>query len=276
MPTAPRFPTASPHNVPLGPYTVRVAEPGYEKLDPLALPWKELRRNPERFPDWHVAKVSSARTVVGLDVDLPEGRRERIYFKRAPRRTFVARLRALVRPSKEWREWNLAQAIGRAGVWVPRPLFYAEAYDPSVGCPCVFLATKALEPTWREAKEHFIQHRQFDREWRSLAAFSRRLHELEIYHADFRADHLFLDPTRIGVWEDLSAWAMIDLDGSTVGAPIGRALRLRAIEQLAESFMKAGLTAAHLEDFLAIYDPTNQWKFNPPAIIEVASRTGFR
>ncbi|MBI1291814.1 hypothetical protein GC173_11310 [bacterium] len=254
---------------------MRVVEPGYESLDPLALPWKQLRRTPQDFPDWHVAKVSSARTVVGMTVAVG-GRDERIYFKRSLRRSFVDRLQALVRPSKEWREWNLARAIGAAGVWVPKPLFYGEAFDPSVGCAAVFLATRALEPSWREAKAFFKEHKRYDREWKSLAAFTRRLHDLDIYHADYRSDHVYFDQTRVGVWEDLSAWALIDLDGSRVGEPVKRPARLRALLQLTESLLKSGLTLEQLKEFIAIYDPTGQWGFDAAPIHAEALRNGAR
>jgi hypothetical protein len=241
----------------------------------LGLPWKELRRSPEKFPDWHVAKVSSARTVVGMTVSVG-GREERVYFKRSLRRSLVDRVQALVRPSKEWREWNIARAIGAAGVWVPRPLFYGEAFDPSASCNAVFLATRALEPSWLEAKAFFKAHRLYDREWKSLAAFTRRLHELDIYHADYRSDHVYFDRTRVGVWEDISAWALIDLDGSRVGEPVKRPARLRAVQQLAQSLIKSGLTPEHLRDFIAVYDPAAQWGFDAATIHAEALRGDTR
>lgn len=55
------------------PFGVRVYLAEFEELDPLAIPWKDVRKSPDSFPDLHVAKVSSVRTVIGFDYHLGNG-----------------------------------------------------------------------------------------------------------------------------------------------------------------------------------------------------------
>jgi hypothetical protein len=236
----------------------------------MALPWKEMRRAPEDFPDDHVAKVSSARTVVGSSFVL-NGRSERLYLKRSLLRKLADRLLHPFRPSKEWREFQLAREFGSRGVWVPKPVFYGEAHQDD-GVTAIFLATQALEPCWIESKTFFKTARSFDKEWRSLAAFTRRLHDLDLYHADYRSDHLYLDPSRVGVWEDLSAWALIDLDGSQTRRPVRRSERERALLQLIESLITSGVGPEHVKEFLEVYDHQNRYRFDAELLFNDVKR----
>lgn len=237
---------------PTADYPVRILLPGYEALDPLAMPWKEMRRTPEAFPDVHVAKIASARTVVGLDVELADGRRERLYLKRGTVRPLLRRFLARFRASKEWRELLLAHDFLQAGITVPEPVYYSEAYDPDLKLRVTYLATRALHPEYREARAWFEEHRRWEEEWRSLARYTRGLHERGILHADYRADHLFLRP-RDGQVE----WALIDLDGSRLGAPIRPEERQRAFLQLAISLRGAGINPPAWRRFLLEYGITS-------------------
>lgn len=267
--TLPAFPPASWQRDARPPYSRRVFAPGFGHLDPASLPWKELRRTPEHFPEDHVAKVSSVRTVVGRTVLDEGGKPVRLYLKRSLIKGLWRRFLAPWRRSKEWRESELALALSGRGIWVPQPVFYAESALED-GTPVRYLATRALEPTWREAKAWFKAERRFDAEWRSLAAFTRRLHDLDILHGDFRSDHLFFDPTRVGIWDHLACWALIDLDGSSVGTTITASARWRALGQLTESLLTSGITEAHLKDFLAVYDHENRWRFEAEPLLKEA------
>lgn len=247
------------------PYRRRVCLPEFAGLDPLALPWREMRRNPQDFPLVRMAKISSARTVAGFEVQTPAGG-QAIYLKRSLVKAPLKRMLALVRESKEWREFELALAFAAAGFVVPEPVYYSEtAVD---GVPTIFYATRALAPEFREAKGFFLETRSFTAEWRSLAAFARTLHARPALHADFRADHVFFAP---------DGWAMIDLDGSRVGKPVTRAERIRAMGQLTESVLKAGVTREDLRAFAEIYDPENQWRLPWEVILkEAQEREGRR
>ena len=122
------------------PFTTRVFLDDYSSLDPMRVPWREVRRHPDRFPDWHIAKVSSVRTVIGLDFAIHTGETRRIYLKRSLQRDKVKQLLARFRATKEWREFQLAQEFAEAGVTVPQPVYYAEGTDEN-GQPSVYYAT---------------------------------------------------------------------------------------------------------------------------------------
>jgi hypothetical protein len=246
------------------PYRQLMTAPGFEQLDPVAIPWRELRRMPERFPDWHVAKVSSARTVVGRQVELELGS-ARLYFKRSLLRGFAARLLRHLRHPKEIREWQLAGQFAARGLNVPRPVFYGEAYDPSAGCQAIFLVTEALPDRWVEAKSYFRNASFVTGAWESLARFTRELHSMGIYHADYRADHLYVDPDQLSSG-DVAAWAMIDLDGSSINRPVSGHRRRRALRQLTESLEGVGITEADLAKFISIYDPPGVWQLDARSI----------
>jgi hypothetical protein len=235
-----------------GPYRRRVFTPAFGNLDPLALPWKEMRRHPDRFPDVHMAKIQSARTVAGLWYKPPNAPRVRIYLKRSFIQGRMRRLLAPFRRTKEWREFLLAQDFLKAGIRVPEPVYYSEAQQDD-GRSVTFYATLALEERLRDAKTHFIETQTFGGDWLALARFTRNLHDKGILHADYRAGHVFLDPKR----EDFD-WTLIDLDGSRAGRRVSASERRRALRQLAESLLKAELTEEDLRRFMEVYDPEHR------------------
>ena len=248
------------------PFRRRVYLPGFQTLNALSLPWRELRRHPENYPSWDVAKIASARTVVGMDVERADGGTERVYLKRSLVRDWMRRILSRFRQSKEWREFQLALAFRRRGIHTPEPVYYAEATSPQY--PVMFFyATRALEPRWKNAKEFFKERRVFEKEWESLARFTRGLHEAGILHGDYRSDHLYLDAK-----EDPPEfeWALIDLDGSRAGNPPAPRERQRALTQLTESLLTSGIETAHLERFLEIYDPQREWKLTAEDIFNLA------
>ena len=269
-----QHPDADYLSAPVGPYQVRIFLPGYEQVDALSIHWDVLRKRPNQKV-FHVAKVSSVRTVVGYDFVRGDGKTVKIYVKRGVVSGFLARVEAMFRASKEWREMVVANRFAKRGVWVPRPVYYAEALSEDRE-PLRFLATLALEENWSSAKRFFRTHRTFDREWRSLAHFLRRLHETGLHHADFRADHLFFDATRVGVWDDLSSWALIDLDGAHADGSVSAPQRRRAVKQLTESLLSSGLEKEHLKEFVSIYDPQNEAGLDVGQIFKAAEKKHTR
>ncbi len=196
----------------------------------------------------------------------PAGRTpERIYLKRSLHRHPVDKFLSLFRDSKEWREFQLALKFREAGILVPDPLYYSEAVDAE-GHRAVFLATRALDRDWIEAKTFFKAERRFAAEWESLARFTRELHQRGILHADYRSDHLYLHQGRLAAGNDLATWALIDLDGSRTGITVTARQRDRALRQLAESLLTSGLTEPDLAAFLRLYDPDNRHRLDPAAI----------
>ncbi|MCC6547597.1 hypothetical protein IT570_10565 [Candidatus Sumerlaeota bacterium] len=253
------------------PYKARRCVAWIAEFDPLGLPWKEMRRSPQDFPEHHVAKVSRARTVVGLTFVDASGTPQRIYAKRSLLRGPVARLAARFRESKEWREFELAGAFLRAGFTVPEPLYYSEAMVKSESAHAIFYATRALPGRWRVAKEFFKTTKRFCAEWESLAKFTRLLHERGVLHADYRSDHLFMDLDCIARGEDVAkCWALIDLDGSRCGRNVSRSERERALKQLAESLITSEVGEQNLKRFLEIYDPEGTWNFEAARILKAA------
>ncbi len=239
------------------PFATRVYLEDFSNLDPLSIPWKELRRNPEKYPDWHVAKVSSLRTVVGFNYRVDNREEHRIYLKRSLLRGKVKQILSLFRASKEWREFQIAQEFARENVIVPRPVYYSEGFIEN-GLPQIFLATSAFSPSWRPSKEYFKETRRFDRVWESLAAYTKSLHDRKILHGDYRSDHLYFNEDRFEAEDYDRCWALIDLDGSRVGKVISSRDRFRALTQLTESLITSGISRENLKDFLAIYDHSDE------------------
>jgi len=240
----------------------------YSSLDPMRVPWREVRRHPDRFPDWHIAKVSSVRTVIGLDFAIHTGETRRIYLKRSLQRDKVKQLLARFRATKEWREFQLAQEFAEAGVTVPQPVYYAEGTDEN-GQPSVYYATIGFGSEWHEAKSLFKKTRQFGAEWQSLARFTRRLHEKGVLHGDYRSDHIYLDEGSFAEGDD-SAWALMDLDGSRVGKPVTPRERFRALTQLTDSLLTSGMKRENVEEFLRVYDPANTQQLDSRRIYKFA------
>ncbi len=244
------------------PYGRRVYLPAYETLDPAGLPWAEMRKYPERFPGRHIAKVASARTVVGMDFTPPGEESRRIYVKRSYLRSPFKRLVSRWQPSKEWREFQLSLEFRAEGIAVPAPVFYAEATRGHL-FPTRYLATEGLGERWLCARQYFASEVDFDERWELLALFTRRLHRSRLLHADYRADHLFLNREYKGGEGDVTeAWTLIDLDGSRTGSDPGPREVRRVLLQLAESLLPAGLGPEHLRRFLDRYDQEGRFGFD--------------
>ena len=249
------------------PWRRRMAAPGWREFDPRAIPWRELRKYPEKFPDFQVAKVASLRTVVGLDAAAFGGPAEPVFVKRSYNRPgLLASIVELWRPAKELRELEVLRAFTAAGHVVPEPLFYAETRID--GRPTRFLVTRAMSPEWRPAEQWFASAApaEWEERWMALAVYTRALHAGGALHADYRIAHLYVRPA------DPSAWAMIDLDGSRVGAPPSRQERRRAMLQLVESMLPLGLEQSALERFLGAYDPAGEWGMQAAGLIADVQR----
>lgn len=245
------------------PFKMRVFLPEFGNLNPLALPWDVLRRDPDKFPQWQIAKISSARTVVGLEHVNANGQTESIYIKRSILLGRVKQLLGRFRASKEWREFQHADEFGRAGITVPDPIYYSEALIESQ--PVVFYVTRALSGNWKEVKSFFKSTRHFDEEWRHLAVYTRTLHSRGILHGDYRGDHIYFDPTRLKDGND-KAWCLIDLDGSRVDHTLSEKDRFRALAQLTESLLTSGIEMENLEEFLDLYDPDGKYNLDAERI----------
>lgn len=245
------------------PFRLRVFLPEFTHLNPLALPWDVLRRDPDKFPQWQIAKISSARTVVGLDYQNTLGQVERIYIKRSILLGRVKQVLSRFRSSKEWREFQHADEFGRAGITVPDPVYYSEAVIESQ--PVVFYATRALSSNWKEVKCFFKATRHFGEEWRSLARYTRTLHARGILHGDYRGDHIYFDPARLADGGD-KAWCLIDLDGSRADHLITEKDRFRALAQLTESLLTSGIEMDNVAEFLDLYDPDGKYHLDAERI----------
>ncbi|MCC5876110.1 MAG: hypothetical protein JJU11_07825, partial [Candidatus Sumerlaeia bacterium] len=163
------------------PYRLRVYLDGFADLDPLSLDWKRMRKYPHEFPDRHIAKVSSLRTVVGMDFPGSHGNTHRLYMKRSFTRGFWKMVLDRLRPSKEWREMMIARAFLKEGITVPSPVYYSETI--SEGLPTRFLATEALAPRWKCLGEWFAENGFQQDRWEALAHWTRALHDRGILHA---------------------------------------------------------------------------------------------
>lgn len=229
------------------PYSLRVYLDGFADLHPLGLDWKRMRKYPYEFPDRHIAKVSSLRTVVGMDFPDSSGRIHRLYMKRSFTRGLMKQILGRLRPSKEWREMAVARAFLSEGITVPRPVYYSET--TSEGLPTRFLATEALDDRWKCLVDWVGDNGLEVERWEALAHWTRDIHRRGILHADYRADHIFLDPDG-----PVGEWALIDLDGSRTNAPVIHTHARRAILQLVQSLVPRGINLVAIRTFIEIYD----------------------
>ncbi|MDX2177169.1 MAG: lipopolysaccharide kinase InaA family protein [Candidatus Sumerlaeia bacterium] len=217
--------------------------PAAEALRPWEFPWKELRRDPERFPELQLVKMASRRTVLRTDAT-----GEPLYVKRSLLRTPAERLAALVKPGKEFRETLLALDWRRAGILTPEPVCAAAGWNDQFGVPARYLATRALPATALELKP-LLKAEDFEGPlWRALAEHTRDLHAAGCHHADYRCDHLFVE----FVNESPRFWH-IDLDGSHAGRPVSAGQRKTALARLFKSLENHRLTQARRDAFLAAY-----------------------
>lgn len=251
------------------PYRIRIFNPEYANLDPLLIPWAELRKTPEAFPQYHVAKRNSDRTVIGMTHEDVSGIERRLYIKRSFTTSRWRRIWRPFRATKEWQEMLIAGEFRALGIFVPEPVFYAEAdwQDVRYSGPVTFFASLGLPTEFRSVTNYFNQHRSYGDEWAALATLTRNIHNINVLHADYRADHIYLREDNNGGWE----WALLDLDGSRVGPSIDRGARIRALRQLTESLIKAGLQRPDLARFLEIYDPEGQWNLRADEIFHYAN-----
>ncbi len=213
-------------------------------IRPWEIPWREVRRAPDKFEDLKLFKMSSSRTVVRTArFGSP------VFIKRSIARTTGERVAAWVRPPKEVREFILALQWRRIGLRVPEPLMLAFGRDPHTGGPARYYATSPLPEGARSARRLF-RRKGFDGpRWEALAAHTAEMFKLGAVHSDFRADHLYFDrPNNDTIW-------MIDLDGARVGDAPSEAEVRRLLRQLFQSLTNSGLTDDLAKRFLDIAAP---------------------
>lgn len=247
------------------PYKRRVCLPEFAGFDPRALDWRGMRKYPNEFPDIHIAKVSSLRTVVGMDVTGASGKTHRLYVKRSFTRGVWRQFLGHFRASKEWKEMQVAQAFLQAGITVPRPVYYSETTSEDL--PTRFFATEALEKRWICLQTWISENGIEDDRWKALAKWTRELHDRMILHADYRADHVYIDPN-----EGTGQWALIDLDGSRTGRPVTPRERHRALLQLVQSLVPGGINLIAIRSLIAAYDEKNRWGFSAESLLETARK----
>lgn len=220
--------------------------PGYETLDPASLPWEQLAAGVPLPPAIVHGKVSRSRLVLGFPHPVTG---ERLFAKRAIERTLAKRLSSVFQGPKVFREWDLARAFLAADVPVPEPLLVAHGREARARVG--YLVTRAFPGYWEKVSDAF-RGEAFHAagHWEELARFAARMHRRGVFHADFRADHVFLrDPASGG------GFALLDLDGSTAGRPIPPWKRRKALIILFHTLRNKGLTLGHVRAFLELYDP---------------------
>lgn len=218
--------------------------PDGEGLRPWEIPWKEVRRNPEKFEDIRLFKMSSRRTVVSTSRFGGE-----VFIKRSLVRSAAERAANWVRPPKEVREFILALQWRQIGLRVPEPLMLAFGRDKHTGVPARYYATRPLPDGARSARRLF-RRKGFDGpRWEALATHTAEMFRMGAVHADFRADHVYFDrPDNDTIW-------MIDLDGARLGGPPTEGEVRRLLLQLFQSLTNAGLTDSLAKRFLDIAAP---------------------
>lgn len=235
--------------------------PEAEPLRPWAIPWKDVRRNPERHPEIPLYKMSSLRTVVRFDgAGLP------LVVKRSLLRRFPQRLLAPFRLAKEAEELLLAHRWIAAGWRTPEPLFYAEGHDEQFAVPVRYLALRPLPSGLTEGKALFRRVGFRTPHWEELARFTARQHSAGTLHADYRADHLHFAEAE---GPAAMPW-QLDLDGSRVLETVSLAARRRVLLRLFQSAATAKLAEEDGARFVAAYDPQHQFRLDGLALARKA------
>jgi tRNA A-37 threonylcarbamoyl transferase component Bud32 len=211
-----------------------VVVPGFEDLDPGALPWETMRRKEPLPREFGFAKRSKTRYVLSL-----EHAGERIFIKRAEVHSAARRLVLPLTGTKSRREFDIAREFLRAGVIVPRPVLYAEARDGSVS----YLATIGLPENWPTLHDYLEKHPLDTSLLTRLAHYTAWLHSRPVYHHDYRTDHIYVIPD---AEDELpgSQFALIDLDGAFTGKKVSLRLVEQAFHELFLALGRHGLEEA--------------------------------
>ncbi|MDK2970658.1 MAG: Lipopolysaccharide kinase (Kdo/WaaP) family [Candidatus Sumerlaeota bacterium] len=233
--------------------------PGYEDLNPAALPWREAASKEPLPTGVLLAKRSRSRLVLAANFH-----GERLYFKRARARTFRHRLSAHLRGDKLQREWHAAREFLAAGVIVPVPVLYATA-----GHHETYLVTRGLPSAWQPLSHWFRENGLDQEQLDALADYTRWLHALPAYHDDYRTDHVYRTdaPPTAPIGE---RYALIDLDGSTTGRIPTRRQREEALLELFVALLRRPFTIAHATRFIERYANT-QHRLKPDALYAQAT-----
>jgi len=214
------------------------------EIRPWGVPWKEVRRAPEKFQDFKLFKMSSRRTVIRTAIFGSP-----VFIKRSLVRDTRERVAAWVHPPKEAREFILALEWRRVGLRVPEPLMLAFGRDPHTGVSARYYATRPLPDGARSARRIFRRQGFEGPRWDALAAHTADMFQRGAVHSDFRADHIYFDRGDNDV-----IW-MIDLDGARLGDPPGESEVRRLLLQLFQSLTNSGLTDDLAKRFLDIAAP---------------------
>ncbi|MCC5876412.1 MAG: hypothetical protein JJU11_09370, partial [Candidatus Sumerlaeia bacterium] len=99
----------------------------------------------------------------------------------------------------------------------------------------------------------------------AVAQWTGALHDRGILHADYRSDHVYLDPA--GAQDD---WALIDLDGSRTNAPVIQPQARRAILQLVQSLVPHGINLVAIRTFIDLYDRERKLGIKAEDILQTA------
>lgn len=228
--------------------------PGCQDLDPASLPW-DIAARTKRVPHpFLLAKHSRSRLVIAVPFN-----GETVYVKRAVARSLPRRISASLRGPKTLREWTVARDFLAAGVRVPEPVLYA-AGPGHVS----FLATRGFPPEWRTVYAIVKLNGPDCGVLGRVGRYSRWLHDLPAFHADFRSDHLFVTGSEDG---DL---ALMDLDGASAGRPVSNSRRSEALAIFFASLLRFGMKRRHVRELVDAYEGTAPRGLNAAAILEAA------
>ncbi len=235
------------------------ALPGFESFDPRSLPWEEASKRLPMPEGYVLTKKSRHRWVICF-----EWRGERVYAKRGIPALIRQRVSWTLRGSKAQREFATGRAFLAAGVTVPEPVFFANAKSAES-----FLLTRSLPDTWLPLVDYFRKVPLQEEELVEVARFTRWLHGLSAFHADYRGDHIFKTDAPSGSPAH-ERYALIDLDGSRIGRYPSRRLRAHALYQLFLSLVPRGMNREIALRFCRAYAPktADLDSLNPQAIYD--------
>lgn len=211
--------------------------PHLEDFDLGALPWNQAPSGTRPTPDKPVVRVKGSksnlkRQVLCFEAPDPQGRSVRLYAKRNSHNSAVKRQLAKWRPSKARGEWQRGHRLIELGVPTALPLLWARRFEK--GRPAEsYLVTLGIEDALSFLDVYRQIHGQDERcqYLLQLGEYVRRLHDLNIRHADLGAKNILLSAGYVEGRPTL-VFYLLDLDRAVLDQPVSPYRRAHNFYQL--------------------------------------------
>ena len=235
---------------------VECTDEAWRGFDPRPLPWEDARAKRPLPEGFLRAKKSVSRVVLETNA-----LGEHVFVKQSLPVTLRNRLSQRIVGSKSMRELAVTAAYTRAGIRTVDALMAADARSGAN-----YLVTRGAPAGWEPLDDVFaregLQRELLD----ELAGYTCWLHQIPAWHSDYRTDHIWWTgaPGKAPMSE---RFALIDLDGCSIGRRVTQRQRARALHQLFMSLDRHGIDEEQTTRFLELYDPRRQGRFKARRVL---------